>query len=151
MRSSLSKWLKFNGKLHFESLAVLSVWFNSSPLQPHEAHGSLLWPQPASLFSWQHQNIRMDSAYSSVHIVQRVWQIQDRGTVLLDVFHWLLEELPCVLLLEIFALGRWLLTGGHSVSLGVQDDDKQMVCSDLCIGGWYGDTAALMAYDRWAG
>lgn len=67
MRSSLSKWLKFNRKLHFKSLAVLSVWFNSSPLQPREAHGSLLWPQPASVFSWQHQNIRMDSAYSSVH------------------------------------------------------------------------------------
>lgn len=71
--------------------------------------------------------------------------------MLLDVFHWLLAELPCVLLLEIFALGRWLLTGRHSVSLGVQDDDKQMVCSDFCIGGWYGDTTALMACDRCAG
>lgn len=71
--------------------------------------------------------------------------------MLLDVFHWLLAKLPCVLLLEIFALGRWLLTGRHSVSLGVQDDDKQMVCSDFCIGGWYGDTAALMACDRCAG
>lgn len=58
------------------------------------------------------------------------------------------KKLPCVLLLEIFALGRWLLTGGHSVSLGVQDDDKQMVCCDLCPGCWCGDTMALMEHDR---
>ncbi len=74
--------------------------------------------------------------------------MQDRGTVLLDVFHRLLEKLPCVLLLEIFALGRWLLTGGHGVSLGVQYDDKQMVCCDLCLGCWCGDSTALMEYDR---
>lgn len=58
----------------------------------------------------------MDSAHSSVHIVQTDRQIRDRGTELLDVCHRPLEKLPCVLLLEIFALGRWLLTGGLRAS-----------------------------------
>lgn len=38
------------------------------------------------------------------------------------------KNLPCVLLLEIFALGCWLLTGGHGISLRVEYDEKQMVC-----------------------
>lgn len=84
----------------------------------------------------------MDSASS--YRCDRLREIQDRGTVLLDVFHRLLEKLPCVLLLEIFALEKWLLTQGHSISLRVQYDDKQMVCSDLCLGCWCGDTIALM-------
>lgn len=36
----------------------------------------------------------------------------------------------------------------ESISLGVQDDDKQMVCCDLRLGCWCGDTIALMEYDR---
>lgn len=36
----------------------------------------------------------------------------------------------------------------ESISLRVQNDDKQMVCCDLCLGCWCGDTIALMEYDR---
>lgn len=39
------------------------------------------------------------------------------------------------MLLEIFALGRWLSAGGHGVSLRARDDDEQMVGGDLCLVG----------------
>lgn len=68
--------------------------------------------------------------------------------MLLDVYHRPLEKPPCVFLLGIFALGWWLLTGGCSISLGVQDDDKQMVCCNVCLGCWCGDTMALVENDR---
>ena len=60
--------------------------------------------------------------------------MRHRSTVLLDVLHRLLEKLPGVLPLEIFALGMWPLTGGHSMSPGAKYDDRQMVCCGLCVG-----------------
>lgn len=64
-RSSVSKWLKFYSKLHLKSLL-----FNSAPLQPHEVHGSVLWPLLQSIAD----SIKMDSTHSSVHFVQTDWR-----------------------------------------------------------------------------
>lgn len=141
MKSFVSKWWKFYRKLPLKSHVVFFVLCNFSCHKATEG-SQLSALASASLCSWQHQGTEMDSASS--YLSDRLRELQDRGTVLLDVFHRLLEKLPCVLLLEIFALGKWLLRQGHSISLRVQYDDKQMVCSDLCLGFWFEETIALM-------
>lgn len=113
-------------------------WWSSFLTQSHKltVEGS----NPASVFSWWPQIIRKDLADYSVPVLQTEWQMRNRGTAFGCVL-WAVSP-P---LLEIFALGR-LLSTGHSMSLRVAEEDKQIVHCDLGLC-WCGDTETLMGCD----